>query len=590
MSPDIRLPPTSLTQPAAPASAAQARSADALVVALQLLRPIDALALLGGEQARAEVIQSSKRPNANGQFELLLRISKQHLGTAPTTSTTTTLPTSSPQPLPSGSQLLIQAIAQNQLMAALQPSTTSPAGPLLTRLDPQQFPPGSQLQARVVEQQPLPAPDGKIARYQLVAELVQQSAAQTLLQLTSSRPVAPGTLLNATVGNQGELRVQSAGEQLRQADLLQGLREALQRQGSAEPLLTRLQTLVSNPQPLPVVPQLHQAIQNVLNQIVSAPQLTTASGVANAVAQSGAFLESNLAQLANILGRQAAAGTPTATTSQGESVNPAASAPANATEAGRRPTNPLPALDKLLPLLASLASPGAAEPLAGADLKGALLGLLVTLQQQMPPGSLQTAGLPPGPWQQAVQAAQQQSASKPGLFPLPSRALQALGESGDLGSLLRLTAALLSRIQHHQLQSMGQTQTFSDGSTQTTWQLEIPLRDGQQFNHVQMRIQRDSPAPDREQPEPVPVWEVRLAFNLDHLGSLQAIARLRNDRVSSELWAEQQPTLALLNSELSTLRDRLLAKGLDVGEISCHCGTPPAPRQAVQQTWIDEVT
>ena len=137
---------------------------------------------------------------------------------------------------------------------------------------------------------------------------------------------------------------------------------------------------------------------------------------------------------------------------------------------------------------------------------------------------------------------------------------------------------------------MGQTQTFSDGSTQTTWQLEIPLRDGQQFNHVQMRIQRDSPAPDREQPEPVPVWEVRLAFNLDHLGSLQAIAKLRNDRVSSELWAEQQPTLALLNSELSTLRDRLLAKGLDVGEISCHCGTPPAPRQAVQQTWIDEVT
>ncbi|UJJ31118.1 flagellar hook-length control protein FliK [Halopseudomonas maritima] len=581
MSPDIRLPPTSLTQPAAPASAAQERSADALVVALQLLRPIDALALLGGEQARAEVIQSSERPNANGQFELLLRISKQHLGTAPAT---TTLPTSSPQPLPSGSQLLIQAVAQNQLMAALQPSATNPAGPPLTRLDPQQFPPGSQLQARVVEQQPLPASDGKIARYQLVAELVQQSPSQTLLQLTSSRPVAPGTLLNATVGNQGELRVQSAGEQLRQADLLQGLREALQRQGSAEPLLARLQTLVSNPQPLPAVPQLHQAIQNVLNQIVSAPQLTTASGVANAVAQSGAFLESNLAQLANILGRQAAAGSPTATA---DSVTAATTA---TTEPASRPANPLPALDKLLPLLASLASPGAAEPLAGADLKGALLGLLVTLQQQMPPGSLQTAGLPPGPWQQAVQAAQQQSAGKPGLFPLPSRALQALGESGDLGSLLRLTAALLSRIQHHQLQSMGQTQVFSDGSTQTTWQLEIPLRDGQQFNHVQMRIQRDSPAPDREHPDPVPVWEVRLAFNLDHLGNLQAIARLRDDRISSELWAEQQSTLALLHSELDTLRDRLLAKGLDVGEISCHCGTPPAPRQAVQQTWIDEVT
>ncbi|WP_165771220.1 flagellar hook-length control protein FliK [Pseudomonas abyssi] len=587
MSPDIRLPPTSPTQPTAPASAAPARSADALVVALQLLRPIDALALLGGEQARAEVIQSSERPNANGQFELLLRISKQNLGTAPSTATSTTLPTSSPQPLPAGSQLLVQAISQNQLMAALQPATGAAPGPPLTRLDPQQFPAGSQLQARVLEQQAVPAPDGKIARYQLVAELVQQSAPQVLLQLSSTRPVAPGTQLNATVGSQGELRVQSASEQLRQADLLQGLREALQRQGSAEPLLARLQTLASNPQPLPAVPQLHQAIQSVLNQIVSAPQLTTATGVANAVAQSGAFLESNLAQLAQILGRQAAAAPAPVPPAGSEPVaNPATLT----AEGAPRIPNPLPALDKLLPLLASLASPAAAEPLAGADFKGALLGLLVTLQQQLPPGSLQTAGLPPGPWQQAIQAAQQQSAAKPGLFPLPSRALQALGDTGDLGSLLRLTAALLSRIQHHQLQSMGQTQTFSDGSTQTTWQLEIPLRDGQQFNHVQMRIQRDSPAPDREQPEPVPVWEVRLAFNLDHLGSLQAIARLRNDRVSSELWAEQQPTLALLNSELSTLRDRLLAKGLDVGEISCHCGTPPAPRQAVQQTWIDEVT
>ncbi|HIQ52336.1 MAG TPA: hypothetical protein EYH51_03560, partial [Pseudomonas pachastrellae] len=100
MSPDFRLPPTSQTQPAAPASAAPARSADTLVVALQLLRPIDALALLGGEQARAEVIQSSERPNANGQFELLLRISKQNLGTTSPPGTSTTLPTSSPQPLP----------------------------------------------------------------------------------------------------------------------------------------------------------------------------------------------------------------------------------------------------------------------------------------------------------------------------------------------------------------------------------------------------------------------------------------------------------------------------------------------------------
>ena len=227
--------------------------------------------------------------------------------------------------------------------------------------------------------------------------------------------------------------------------------------------------------------------------------------------------------------------------------------------------------------------------MAGVDLKGTLVNLLITLQQQLPPGSLSALPLPPGPWQKASQAATQQQL-KPGMFPLPTRALQALGENNDLGSLLRLTAALLSRIQHHQFQSLGQTQSFADGSTQTTWQLEIPMRDGHQFNHVQMRIQRDNPPPNAKQGEPTPQWEVRLSFNLEELGSLQAIARLRKDKVSSEFWAEQATTLKLVNNELTELRDRLLAKGLDVGELSCHRGTPPPPRQALQQTWIDEVT
>jgi hypothetical protein len=429
----------------------------------------------------------------------------------------------------------------------------------------------------VISQQTIPATTSQAARYELVAQLVQQSAQQTLLSINSTRPVEPGTLLNATVGRQGELRVLSSSEQVRQADLLQGLRAAFQQQASSELLLTRLASLAASPGDLPAVPALQLAVANVLKQIVDAPQLMTATGVANAVAQSGNFLEANLARLADIMGRQ-----------QAGELNPDGKAPVTSPGDGAKPA--LPALDKLLPLLASLSAPRATEPLAGADFKGALVSLLVTLQQQLPGSALTPQQTPTGPWQQAMQLAQQGVIVKPGLFPLPARALQALGETNDLGSLLRLTAALLSRIQHHQLQSMGQTQTFSDGSSQTTWQLEIPLRDGQQFNHVQVRIQRDAPAPTPRQPEPVPIWEVRLAFNLDHLGNMQAIARLRNDKVSSELWAERQETLSLINSEIGALRDRLLAKGLDVGELSCHRGTPPPPRQPVQQGWIDEVT
>src|SRR5699024_4233346 len=120
--------------------------------------------------------------------------------------------------------------------------------------------------------------------------------------------------------------------------------------------------------------------------------------------------------------------------------------------------------------------------------------------------------------------------------------------------------------------------------------LDVPLRDGQQFTQVQMRIQRDQQAPDKHKAEQTPQWEIRLAFNLEHLGPLQAVARLYKGRVSSEFWAEQAGTLQLVNNELGQLRDRLLTRGLEIGELSVHRGSPPQPRQAVQQRWIDEVT
>tara|TARA_R110000868_G_scaffold93450_3_gene258445 strand:+ start:6834 stop:8576 length:1743 start_codon:yes stop_codon:yes gene_type:complete len=580
MSPDFRLPPTSTITPSAPTTpvaAPSARSAEAISVALQLLRPIDALQLGAGAKVPAEVVQSNPSTSTGGQFDVMLRIARADTG-APAT-----LQTSSPQPFTTGTQVLIQAVSQTQLLAVLQPSGTAATTEPLTRLDPTQFPPGSAVQAKVLSQQPVNEAAGKQVAFALLAKIIQGAGMGNLLQLTSNQPVEPGTQLNASVGAQGELRVLASGAQQRQLDLLQGLRDTLQNQASSEPLLKRLDQLQASPRGLPAVPALHQAISNVLQQITTPQQLTTANGVANAIKQSGLFLEPNLAKLADSLIAQATAK---------QNIGPAGS---GTTDAGSQLNTAaqriMPALDKLLPLLSGLSTPpGTHEPLAGVDLKGTLVSLLINLQQQLPPSSLNALNPPQGPWQQASQAATQQQL-KAGLFPLPTRALQALGEANDLGSLLRLTAALLSRIQHHQLQSLGQTQSFSDGSTQTTWQLEIPLRDGHQFSHVQMRIQRDNPPPDaKQQAEPVAQWEVRLSFNLDELGSMQAIARLRKDKVSTEFWAERAETLSLLDTQMSELRDRLLAKGLDVGELSCHRGSPPPPRQALQQTWIDEVT
>ena len=558
MTPDMNLPPITSSSPGSRPSSPAAAPA---LVPLELLRPIAAATLQPGESATAEVVDSKVR---SGHFEVLLRLAKAGLPPAEVS-------VSSRQALAPGTQVTVQSVSPTKLLAVLAaanplasaPATTAAA---LTRLDPQLFPPASLVQARVVDSQPVA---GDQARFAVLAKILQGPAAGATLSLDSARPVAPGSLLTAVVDNNGALRATSTQQQIHQLDLLQGMRTSLQHQAPAEPMLRVLDKLASLPD-LP--PLLQTSMRQVMAHVATPAHLSSTAGVAQAIRQSGLFLEANLQQLQQALGSQPAA---------------AATGPGMSTDASQAmtstPQNGLPPLARLLPLLASLATPPGTEPLPGADFKASLITLLITLQQHLPPDASKALTLPPGPWQQAL-------AVKPGLFPLPSRAVQAFNDAPDLGSLLRLTAALLSRIQHHQFQSMGQTQTFTDGSSQTVWQLDLPLRDGQQFTQVQMRIQRDQTAADERQGEQVPQWEIRLAFNLDHLGPLQAIARLYKDRVSSEFWAERPDTLQLVSSELDQLRDRLLTRGLDVGELSCHHGSPPQPQQSVQQRWIDEVT
>ncbi|MEH6499177.1 MAG: flagellar hook-length control protein FliK [Pseudoalteromonas distincta] len=553
MSSDIRpLPPS----PSPSATGPAARPADPAAVALQTLRPIDALLLPPGQTARAEVIASTPK---GAEFELLLRV-MQNAGAAPQQLVAT-----SPQALSSGAQLVLHAISQTQLMAILQPTSKAPSADLITRLDPAAFPAGSMVQAQVISQQALA--QGEQQRFAIIAKLLAGAAAGSTLSLTSSKPIEPGTLITALVGSQGELRIPDPARQQMTLALLQGLRDSLQRQGSSEPLFTSIERLSqgsamttgAGAAALPASVQ--NAMHQVLQQVASLQQLMTPTGVEQAVQRSGVFLEPSLAQLAALL--------------KGASAETAALA------AG---TNPTPALGKLLAALSSLPVSPATPPLPGADLKATLLHLAVNLQQHLSPAAIKELALPFSPWKQSVEGPAQQS------FPLATRVVQGMTDAPDLGALLRLTAALLSRIQHHQLQSLGQSQTFSDGSSQTVWQLEIPLRDGQQFSHVQVRIQRDEPSPEEKKTEQAPHWEVRLAFNLDPLGSMQAIAKLYKGRVSSEFWAQQPQTLTLLHGELNQLRDRLLAKGLDVGDLSCHRGMPPQPNRALQQRWIDEVT
>ncbi|MGA9660313.1 MAG: flagellar hook-length control protein FliK, partial [Pseudomonas alloputida] len=54
-------------------------------------------------------------------------------------------------------------------------------------------------------------------------------------------------------------------------------------------------------------------------------------------------------------------------------------------------------------------------------------------------------------------------------------------------------------------------------------------------------------------------------------------------------WAEREQTARLIDTQLGALRERLLAQGLEVGDLECHQGIPPqGPRTRMEQRWVDE--
>lgn len=499
-------------------------------ISLQTLGPLDPSLFARGSR-QAEVI-SALAASAGG-FRLLLRLAGD--GNQPPGDLTLL----SQQNIATGSRLQLEQVNATSLLARL-----APAAPLLTRLDPANFPAGTRVTLQITSQQALAEGKGF-----LLTATTSSPQAGSQLQLRSLHPVEPGTRLQAVVGQTGELKLTSVGERQRQLQLLEGLRDTLQRQAAPEQLLQRASQLLDNTSSrLP--PSLNQALAQVLSQIPESSQLGTPQGLASALQRSGLFMEQGLQQL---LGALKSAGNPV--------------------ELAR-----LLAAVSQLPVSAEQAAP------PGADLKANLLNLLLTLQAQLPAAQIATALQAGQHWPMASQQL------RPGLFPIPARALQALGETGDLGSLLRLTAALLSRIQHHQFQSLGQTQSFADGSSQTVWQLDVPMREQQQFSHIQLRIQRDDPGAEKGKKRKQPQWEIRLQFHLEQLGPLQAVAHLQAGQVSAELWAEKLSTVQLIRAEAEVLRERLQAQGLQIGTLTCRRGSPPEPVSSVQQHWIDEVT
>ena len=514
----LPLPPTA---PATPR--AQSVSGELL----KLLTPMEGL-IGDGQSAKAEVLSLKQ---AQQTFQLLLKVTLD-------SGRQTTVQATSTQPLPQGTSLAITQPSAGNLAVTVQQAMASSVA-TLTRIDTAQLPAGTLLQGKVLTSQVMPQVPGQPTVFRSMMSLLNTALSGSTLSIDSPTPLRIGTLLSALVQDSQTLKFIPLSSRQEQLAVTQQLVNQQSRQGSLDGLLKMLQNLPADQ----TSSDLRAAVDKLLAGLPDVQQLSTPKGLAQALANSGLFLEAKLLS-------------------------------------GQNPT--------LMP-----------------DMKGDLLKLIAQLTPGLPANTNLNAIIAANTLAQAMPSfvrsalgmlGQVSAKPSPTRFPLPERLLQGTDDEGDLEHLLRLAAAAIARLQSHQLSSLEQTGVTSDGRLMSTWQLEIPMRNLQDIVPLQVKFQRED-APDKQQPNerrdaPQPkqqLWRVELAFDMEPLGPLQIQAQLIQGSLSSQLWAERPYTASLIESNLANLRQRLLSCGLNVGDLDCHLGTPPQGAQThLEQRWVDE--
>ena len=346
------------------------------------------------------------------------------------------------------------------------------------------------------------------------------------------------------------------------------LRSALPRQGPLPPLLANLAQLASARRSPPLPSPVLDAARMVFQQFSTARETGTADGLRRAMGNAGTTLESKLALAAS--GRAAAG-------ALGADFKAGLLRIREAVTQELRLSPPAPR------------SPAQAQaPVRAADVRTMPLATAATPTSQTAPATQGTGA----PTQPAPAAASGAARTVPPLLPpLAANQPQAQSRAAPfpallepirmLHGLLQQVESSLARLQLNQLASQG-----TDGDQRQVWLLELPVRRDQAVDVLHLRIERETENDGANRTGTG--WTVRLAFDLDGLGPVQARVGLHSGLVSTAFWSERAATNDLLQRHLNELRQQLLAAGLDVGSMSCQVGQPQPPSPPPSSGILDE--
>ena len=130
--------------------------------------------------------------------------------------------------------------------------------------------------------------------------------------------------------------------------------------------------------------------------------------------------------------------------------------------------------------------------------------------------------------------------------------------------MLKHAEAALSRIEIMQLEA-------HPSASPQACMLEVPVRDGDGFDVLQVRIEQDAEA---AQAMAEPNWTLGFTLDPPGLGPVHGQIRLRGAQVNVDLWAQQDAGVDALEQQTSVLSRLLEGSGLQLGQLRVRQGTP----------------
>jgi hypothetical protein len=134
-----------------------------------------------------------------------------------------------------------------------------------------------------------------------------------------------------------------------------------------------------------------------------------------------------------------------------------------------------------------------------------------------------------------------------------------------LRELLREAESTTTKIQLNQL---GMTREAESPTTSNVWMLDVPLKDKQQIDLVQMRIEQNKHNPFNEEGD---IWQVDLRIDTVNLGPIHASISMHEQDVKVVINSQLPASRDLLTENMSLLQDNLTALGVTVSHLNCVC-------------------